>query len=547
MYGASIPKNLPAPPPAEVATRRGWKAVWRAAAELFDGRGLVVLLFLAATGIGFFHGWLKLRYSAAWLTYAFDVPLALALVLTFFTRPAGTPFFPEGRVGIILKVWIGVSLAYLALSMEVPFLIRVASFRGWCFMPLMFLVGYHGTRGMRRFEIILYFIVILGVITAYYGCFRQTEAEVREMMRNNPDLEMRLSGSFFGSDSGGGFRRFSTFVTPAAFGSMMAYCVLIAMGRLTSRGVHWVERAVLLPAVALMGYALILSGSRTASSTLVLNLLVMAWYERASFKLILLPGLLFAALVSAVSGHSMGLIQRLQGLTDLQQVLGRLSVVIVPAKFALQDSILGGGIGRSGHGVPSALGYLSRTYDWRPVDGDLGRIVVDMGLVGAALFGLMVWAGLRDAWDSGKSLRGTPLGDLTFAGISALAVQLVTWPTGSPFLGIPYGALLWFLYGATTRLAHDHQRAAPPDKAAEAAAGFFSPLPHQKPNWLVLGEKRSRFGGKPGYRPIPIGVQRERRRGLTGLPGTESTAYQPGTGGVSGPAPKRFLFPRRKT
>lgn len=547
MYGATVPKSLPVPPPAEAEASKGWKAAWQTVTDLFRSRGLVVLLFLSATGIGFFHGWLKLRYTASWLTYVFDVPLSLALLVTFFTRPAGTPFFPEGRIGDILKAWLVVSLAYLALSMEVPFLVRLASFRGWCFMPLMFLVGYHATRGLRRFELIVYFVIILGVITAYYGCFRQTEAEVREMMRNNPDLEMRLSGSFFGSSQGGGFRRFSTFTTPAAFGSMMAYCILIAMGRLTSRGVHWLERGVLLAAVSLMAYALLLSGSRTASSTLILNLLVMAWYQRASLKLILLPGVVFAALLSAVSGQSLSLIERLQSMTDINHIVGRLTIVLVPAKFALQDSIVGGGIGRSGHGVPSALGHLSKTYDWRPVDGDLGRIVVDMGLVGAGLFGLLVWAGLRDAWDSGKSVRGTRLGDITFAGISALGVQLITWPTGSPFLGIPYGALLWFLYGSAVRLARDHERENPLEKSAVEAAGFFSPLPHQKPAWLVLGEKRSRFGGKPGYRPIPIGVQRERRRGLTGLPDAGSTAFQPDAGGLGGAPTKRFLFPRKKS
>ncbi|MFM7101142.1 MAG: O-antigen ligase family protein [Verrucomicrobiota bacterium] len=546
MYGASIARNPPDAVPADAGTTKGWKSFARALNDLFRSQGLVALLFLAATGIGFFHGWLKLRYSAGWLTYAFDVPLAVALAVTLFVRPRGTPFFPEGRIGNALKAWILVCLAYLALSVEVPFLIRLASFRGWCFMPLMFVVGYHATRGMRRFEIIAYFLVLLGIFTAYYGCFRQTEAEVREMMRNNPELERRLSGSFFGSDQGTGFRRFSTFTTPAAFGSMMAYCVLIALGRLTSQGVHWIERGVLLAAVALMGYALILSGSRTASSALVLNLLVMAWYSRASIKLIFLPAILFGLLISAVAGQSTPIIQLLQTITNLEHLQGRLGIVVIPARQALEDSVIGGGLGRSGHGVPSALGYLSRTYDWRPVDGDLGRIIVDMGLVGAALFGLLVWAGLRDAWDSSKALRGTPLGELTFSVISALGMQLITWPTGSPFLGIPYGALLWFFFGASVRLAHEYQREMPSEKSAAEAEGFFSPLPHQKPAWSFLGGQRSRFSGKPGYRPIPIGVHRERRRGLTDLPQPESAAYQPGLDGPGQPASKRFLFPRKK-
>lgn len=81
----------------------GLRGVW----ELFrDNRG-PWLLFLSAVVIGFFHGWMKLHYRGSVVTFAFDIPLTLALLWAVLNVPRGTPLFPEGAIGTALKFLVG--------------------------------------------------------------------------------------------------------------------------------------------------------------------------------------------------------------------------------------------------------------------------------------------------------------------------------------------------------------------------------------------------------------------------------------------------------
>ena len=139
----------------------------------------------------------------------------------------------------------------------------------------------------------------------------------------------------------------------------------------------------------------------------------------------------------------------------------------------------GGGLGRSGHGIPGVLTHLLQEFDWRPVDGDLGRLGVDMGIIGIVVFSWLLIAGVMDAFRNMKELRDTPL---AIVGVPAGAMFMIAvgiMPTGSPFLAIPNGALLWFFLGALDRLTLEYRRleSLAPDevKSNEMFTSFIQP------------------------------------------------------------------------
>jgi hypothetical protein len=125
------------------------------------------------------------------------------------------------------------------------------------------------------------------------------------------------------------------------------------------------------------------------------------------------------------------------------------------------------------------LSYLTQEFDWRPVDGDLGRLGVDTGVFGLVVFFWLLIAGAMDAFRNMKELRDTPL---AIVGVPAGAMFMIAvgiMPTGSPFLAIPNGALLWFFLGALDRLTQEYRRleALAPDevKSNEMFTSFIQP------------------------------------------------------------------------
>jgi hypothetical protein len=114
-----------------------------------------------------------------------------------------------------------------------------------------------------------------------------------------------------------------------------------------------------------------------------------------------------------------------------------------------------------------------------PVDGDLGRIIVEMGIVGAAVLLAMVWVGIGDSYKWMATLRNTPLGIIGLPAGIYFILAVTSIPTGSPFLGIPTGALLWFFLGALSRLTSDYEIALKTQGAAadidERFVSFISP------------------------------------------------------------------------
>lgn len=476
----------PMPPGAEASP--GFFSQLR---TLFAHNQLGNLLFVSAIIIGFFHGWLKLHVGGAIMTFAFDIPLMLALMVTLLRVNRMEGWIPDSRVGNALKAFVGVAILYLVMPFGVPLLAGLSAFRAWCFIPLTFVLGYHLVRSVRQVELYFWLIIILAAITAVYG-MRQSPEEIRAKMAEDAEYAAKFFNTFYANSKGESkLRVFSTFVTAAAFGGTMAYAVMFAISRFSVAGNSWKERIILLALAAPMAYGIVLSGSRTSMFMMAVGLAFTAWYRRNLLQYIVVPVLVVLAFkANQQSSGSEDSLERFGTLTDPMSFIGRVSIVVIPMFSSMMEMPFGGGLGRSGHGLPAVLANLTREFDWKPVDGDLGRLGVEMGILGIVVFFWLLIAGALDAFRNMKELRDTPL---AIVGVPAGAMFMIAvgiMPTGSPFLAIPNGALLWFFLGALDRLTIEYrklEKLAPEDVKSNAM--FVSFIETRKTRLLFTDEK----------------------------------------------------------
>jgi len=433
------------------------KLIW----SLLKDRLLANFLFLSALVIGFLHGWLKMKYRVSWMTFAYDAPMLLALVVVLFQLKRGDKLFPECAVSTSLKLLLGFSALYAVLPLGVPMLVSVAALRGWCFAPLMMLLGYHLVRSVRQMEIFVFLVLLLGTGTAMYGSFFQSAAEVQAMMELDPELEFRLRNTFYATKSGvSEFRRFSTYVTAAVFGGTMAICTTIAASWLMMPKAGWIQRIFLLGCGGLCAYAMLLTGSRTSLLLTILGVVLGSLFRKGGVKLMIVPAGLLGLLLAGLFISGSTRLERFSTLLNPEEVLGRVRIVVSPALSLLVEYPLGGGLGRSAHGIPAVLFSRITRFDVRTTDGDIGRIISDMGICGLVVYVVMLHAGLSDSirWltklrESNLAAIASPIGVVFILGL----VQVIT---GSPYLGIPAGMLLWILFGGLRRMVEEYDRLA---------------------------------------------------------------------------------------
>jgi hypothetical protein len=459
MSQATVVRLMPGKPAsAREEYRFGYKSLWKHIRELLGYNLWGTLFFVSAVVIGFIHGWLKLRYNNVFTHLSYDILIVASIAVTALKLKRGTSLFPDKGVATAVITLLGVCVVYLFLSPDVPFLISLASLRGWCLAPMGLFLGYHLTRSVRQLEVFILLLVLMGTATAIYGAFFQTEAEIQQLIANNPELTMRLQGLFYTTDKGAHFRSFSTFVTPAAFGGSMAYCVMFSVSRMTVPQCPMWERIVMLGATLMMGYGVMLSGARTAMLVTVVGLAVTAWYRRSIVKFLFGPAILGGAVLLLAEIVRGGVTARFGTLLDWEQVWGRLWIVLQPMMDSLVQYPLGGGLGMSGHGVPSFFQRFGIMMEHRAIDGDLGRIVVDFGIIGLFLFVYIGVTGVRDSTRWVAELRDSAPGVIALPCAALFAINLVMWPTGSPFLAVPGGILTWFFIGAVRHIVDEYRR-----------------------------------------------------------------------------------------
>jgi hypothetical protein len=538
--------------------------------HLFAHDKLVNFLVILAIIIGFFQGWLKYKLRAGWVTFAFDVPVTLAWVICVMSVPRGRRLFPDCNMSRVLMALTGLCILYLVLPFGVPWPIGLASFRAWCFIPLFFLVGYHTTRSVRQMEVYLWLLVLLAAVTAVYAIF-QTADEVREMMKNDPEMTYRLQNQFYADSRGRGvFRRFSTFVSSAAFGGMMTYCATFAMSRLVHPGCSVLERMILIGSTSLMAYGVVASGARSGFISLLTGFGFAIWYRRESGLAKIAPFLLVPGVIGVLIFQGSSVMERFASLLDPEVLWQRIYIVLSPAMENIARHPLGDGLGRSGHGVPVIFSNLAEGFEMRPIDGDLGRIAVDMGIPGLIILGAIVTLASHDAFRWMRRLRGSPLGliGLPAGSMFVLVAPFVVY--GSPFLGIPGGVLVWFFLGSMRRLVEDYDKlvAVAGKEQADVSDQFISFITSRRLLPLYKQDRRGAQGARlrglttkssaPGRAGEARTAAAPLSRPSSGAPGRIGSATSargatatPGTGkaprlhGATRPSDtKRFLFRR---
>jgi hypothetical protein len=501
------------------------RAIW--STEPFLNTTLVLAIV-----VGFFHGWLKIKVRHPATTFAFDFFILIALVVVLLRQRSLKAFFPPGRITTTLFIFYGMCLAYLPFSLvpgTPPPLVALASIRTWCFATLLFGLGYQLIRSREQMNGYLLLIVLLGVLTGVYGVF-QSQDEVLLMMQEDADFRARYQGQGF-VDSEGQFhlRRFSTFISSGAFGSVMATVGVFIFALCTDRRTRGTEKLLLIAALVPVGYGMLLSGARTSVIQFGLGVLLIAWL-RPQVRLLTLLGLAVAGafvLVGDPSGVGEAVADRIGTLAKLNDIIARLWI---PTRMGLEFAVghpLGGGLGKVGQ-VPFFL--LGRTGydDYYSPDGDVGRLLVEFGFLGLLAFGALLWYGTLTSWRVVKAGRSGLSDAVILAAAANLWISLVTIFSGSPFLGIPLGIMVWFFLGAAVRLAEQEGlmtlgRAGPAGMVAAPAAAAAPPASPRRP---------------PG--PAAPPVTRTRRF----LYDTSGPPAPPPAGPPARPAPgrKRFLY-----
>lgn len=489
--------------------------------QLIRANPVANLLLILALVIGFLHGWLKYKYPGGIMVYAYDIPLMMALALSALTVSKGLTLFPKSRTSTALQIVLALCIIYGLLPTEVPYLVRMASFRGWALVPLMYLMGYHLFRSREQLAFYGVLILLMSVVTAIYGA-RQDPEVLRQMAEANRTLENMMRGSFYADEGVTKFRVFSTFVSAAAFGSTMAYSLLIGLAWISQPGMKVGVRLLLAAIMVPTAYGIFLSASRSALVIVGVSLLIIAWYRRSLFKLAVPAALMLGLLLVVAQLTGTSSLNRLSVLADPSVVMSRIYIVVRPAINHLLESPLGGGLGRSGHGLPSALGHLVSRFDWKPVDGDVGRVAVDFGVFGLVAFTVLFVAGSRDSLLWMRRLRETDLETTAVTAGTMFIAAFISFPVGSPFLAIPVGAIIWFHLGALNRLYDDHERARREGLLSASPASAGVPVPVERTDRPFLYAPNPR-------RPSPAPPQPAEAK-------PKKFMYQ-GTGSKAGPRP----------
>jgi hypothetical protein len=402
---------------------------------------------LMAIIIGFFHGWLKLKFRHPATTFLFDFFLFLALALVFLRLKQGEDFFPRGKVGGAIKAFFALCFIYIlpsfALETMPPTLVALSALRSWCFSMLVFCLGYHMTRNIAQVKGYFYCLILCGVVTALYG-LQQSPEEIERMAREDPYFAERYKFQRYISEEGKSHLRvFSTFISSGAFGSTMAYVLIFATVLLTEPRARKMERYLLIGAMIPIAYGMLLSGARTSLVSLAMGFLVIAWFRRNFQNYVIVPGLILLAFKLAGGATEGAVLQRFGTLADLESIFARSWIPTSGGLEFMAENWLGGGLGRTGY-VPFFL--LGRTgfNDYVSVDGDLGRLMIELGIPGLIFFGAVIWHASKLSYQSLVEVRESNAGSVALASAACFVMALGTFPSGSPFVGIPMGALTWF-------------------------------------------------------------------------------------------------------
>ncbi len=447
---------------------------------------LLTILNHWQTGVYLFVGWLlfedlarKFMGNNMVLYFGKDL-LVGAVYISFFAavRRKEVPLFrPKFLLPLLLFFWFGVLQMFNPGSPSLLFgLLGVKLY--FYYIPLIF-VGYAladaelELRPFFRWNLVLASVIaLLGIIQAIAGPGFLNPARPAEDIRELSTLYRfaPISGQML-------YRPTSVFVSDGRFAWYMILSWLVAFGvagYLLFRARR--DRPIAFLTIGIVTGAIVLSGSRgalmwTAGSGLVAAAAFLwgaPWRQRGVVRVIrviqrtvLLGGLVLTILLTA---YPAALGSRLAFYTEtlspespaseLAHRMGNYPLQNFLYAFDYQRWPYGYGIGTASLGGQ----YISRLFHIQPpvpgVESGYGALIVEMGILGLALWLVWTVALALPAWRTVRSLKGTPWFPLGFA-IFWFAILLLfpmTYLGIQPYENFVLNAFLWLLLGILFRL-----------------------------------------------------------------------------------------------
>lgn len=234
---------------------------------------------------------------------------------------------------------------------------------------------------------IIFFLKIylaFSLIAALYGCYQEwfgyPAYEMRSIM-SNPQGERLLSLG------GGKYRKFSTFASPTDFGLLMAACTLMFLVFFLNGKFKLKKRILLLIGMVIFALAMSYSGTRTATMTLLIGIMLYIGMTIANRRTLIFTSAFALLFVFLIYGPIYGnpTINRLRSTFDLSE--DESYKVRDVNRHSIQPFIyenpLGGGLGTSGVGSSAYVpGHPLADF---PSDSGLLRIAVEFGWIGYVL------------------------------------------------------------------------------------------------------------------------------------------------------------------
>lgn len=467
-------------------------------ADDFSGLALVgMVLAGAAIVVAIFRNWRHgLYFFLAWLLYedlarkflgnnmviyfAKDALLGLIYLACFIARRSENKverFRPPFRIALLLMVWFGFLQIFNPASPHLAFGIMGMKLY-FCYVPLI-VIGYYlvNSEGeLRKFFYInlglMLVIIVLGIAQSLIGPRFLSPTLLPDDIRSLSETYRvaPISGAIV-------YRPTSVFVSAGRFADLLIVSWMMVFGfsgylLLRQRRGRWFAFAGL----ALTAAGCLMCASRgvfvwTLCSS-VIAVLAFVWgapwrqgearrvvrvLQRACLGVALAIAVLFFAYPEAFLGRLAVYSETLDPRSpksELFQRAGNYPLANFLAAFDYPRWPYGYGIGTTSNGVQ----YVYRFFHVRPpvssVESGFGAIVIEMGIVGLALWFIMSVSILLSAWKVVRDLKGTPWFPLAFMIFWYALILLLpmTFAAMTQYQDFIMNAYLWLLLGILFRL-----------------------------------------------------------------------------------------------
>jgi hypothetical protein len=442
-------------------------------------------VLIALLVVGFFAGWLKLRFSS-WIGYALPDTLCILLLAHAFYRriKIGLPL-PRSGLTIGILVLTGYCLLEF-LNPEAPLLRSLAGFRSWMLYTWLVFAGYEMLQSGRQLQQIYVTLLALSALTGLYGVY-QWHAGPSALLGQNATLDYLAERWAWGGGTEGQtrvFRAFSTFVMPASFGTNMALGLLIAVIVLTAKGISLRVRFLALAAMPVMAAGLAASGSRGPLVILVLGLAVIAVLRKGkSAGLVLVLAAFAACGAMGLTTRSIGL--RYATLLNVPYVNGRW---MKPLQYGLAIAArhpFGMGMGYaagmpvlgstlSGDSVSPnhySTGSILHGIQTTDIDSGVGIAAAELGFFGLLIFVFLLIQTAACPLRCWRRIPDGQLKDLLLAPVTFSIVFAMTAVVSPMNASLPHSIYFWLLIGMVFKATSLRPAQAPtrPDPGQAAA------------------------------------------------------------------------------